>query len=221
MATRNVELVRRSLETVFNGGNVAQAQEFFSRNLLRLVEEGIQENRRAFPDLTYEITQIEDNENEVHFLYVVKGTNEGSFLGQEPTGRTIQWEGRAQARISDDGVISRINVHEDQYAKLVKLGLDRVVPSMRGSWTTEGMGIQIRTELNQRGTAILGTFHNSMNNAMFQVTGTNLYPTVRLSCKFDERSTLTFQGRFSSPDTVSGTYTLDSLSGLAKLERSQ
>ena len=50
----------------------------------------IRDLRRAFPDLSYEVVQMVADGEKVWGHFRARGTNEGPFMGNSPTGKTMQ-----------------------------------------------------------------------------------------------------------------------------------
>ena len=49
--------------------------------------------RAAFPDLRVTVEQVVRDGDLVAARWLARGTQEGSFQGQAPTGRTVEWRG--------------------------------------------------------------------------------------------------------------------------------
>jgi steroid delta-isomerase-like uncharacterized protein len=99
----NKELVRRMNEEVWNKGNLDIINELYAPNFvwhflptgsktigLDSLREHIRTHREAFPDWKEKIKLIVAERDLVVIHFVSTGTNEGSFLGNPPTGKSIQ-----------------------------------------------------------------------------------------------------------------------------------
>ena len=111
---RNKELVRRMDEEVWNKGNLEIIDELYSTNFvwhflpsgsesigLDSLQEHVRKHREAFPDWTEEIKHIVAEGDFVSIHYVSRGTNEGSFQGNPPTGKPIEINEMSIFRIVD------------------------------------------------------------------------------------------------------------------------
>jgi len=111
---RNKELVRRMDEEVWNKGNLEIIDELYSPDIvwhflptgsetigLDSLREHVRNHREAFPDWTEEIKHIVAEGDLVVIHFVSTGTNEGSFLGNPPTGKPIQINEMSIFRIVD------------------------------------------------------------------------------------------------------------------------
>ena len=111
---RNKELVRRVNEEVWNKGNLEIMDELFTTDIVRhflpngsetkgldILRDRIRNHRKAFPDWAEEIRQIVAEGDFVSTHFTSSGTNEGSFLGNPPTGKRIHINEMTIYRIVD------------------------------------------------------------------------------------------------------------------------
>lgn len=111
---RNKELIRRMDEEVWNKGNLEIMDELYTSNFvwhflplgsetigLDSLQEHVRNHREAFPDWTEEIKQIVAEGDFVAIHYVSRGTNEGSFQGNPPTGKQVEINEMSIFRIVD------------------------------------------------------------------------------------------------------------------------
>ena len=61
--------------------------------------------RSVFPDLKYEIIEINGEEDKVWIRYKAKGTQKGSAWGFEATGKNVEFEGATILYINSEGRI--------------------------------------------------------------------------------------------------------------------
>lgn len=114
---RNKRLVRRLNDEVFNKGNLDRIDEFYSPGFVlhflpggsewRGIEsfrEHEKRHREAFPDWREDIRHIVAEGDLVVIHIISNGTNEGSWLGNPPTGRRIQINEMSILRIEDDKI---------------------------------------------------------------------------------------------------------------------
>ena len=131
---RNKRLVRDMNDEVFNKGNLEQMDEFYSPDFVRhfLPDgsevrgiDGLREHERkhleAFPDWREEIRHIVAEGDLVVIHFVSTGTNEGSWLGNPPTGRKIQIHEMSVLRI-EDGKIAEQWLLPDIFSMQQQLG---------------------------------------------------------------------------------------------------
>ncbi len=100
---RNKHIVRKMNVEVWNKGNLEIMDELYSPDFvwhflpngsetigLDSLREHVRNHREAFPNWTEEIRHIVAEGDFVMIHFVSRGTNEGSFLGNPPTGKQIQ-----------------------------------------------------------------------------------------------------------------------------------
>ncbi len=111
---RNKELIYRMNQEVWNQGNLEIIDELYSPEFvwhflptdtktigLDSLREHVRNHREAFPDWIEEIVHIVAEGDMVGIHFVSRGTNEGSFLGNPPTGKSIQVNEMSIFRIVD------------------------------------------------------------------------------------------------------------------------
>jgi steroid delta-isomerase-like uncharacterized protein len=115
---RNKELVRRVGEEVWNKGNLELMDEFYSADIVRhflpggseikgldILRDRIREHRKAFPDWSEKIELIVAEGDFVAIHFSSTGTNNGSFLGNPPTGKQIHTNDMSIYRIVDGKIV--------------------------------------------------------------------------------------------------------------------
>ena len=113
----NKRLVLHMNDEVWNKGNLHIMDELYSPNFVRhflpdssklnginSLRERVRKHREAFPDWREEIKHIVAEGDLVVIHFVSTGTNEGSWLGNPPTGRKIQINEVSILRIEDDKI---------------------------------------------------------------------------------------------------------------------
>ena len=80
------------------------------------------ELRTAFPDLAIEVDHMTVTDDDVAFAYTVSGTQDGPFLGFDPTGRTMSVRGMQIGRFENGKLVERWG-QSDQLGMLQQLGL--------------------------------------------------------------------------------------------------
>jgi steroid delta-isomerase-like uncharacterized protein len=111
---RNKKLVRSMNKEVWNKGNLEIIDKLYSPDFvwhflptgsktigLDSLREQVRNHREAFPDWTEEIEHIVAEGDFVVIHFISRGTNEGSFLGNPPTGKQIQINEMSIFRIAD------------------------------------------------------------------------------------------------------------------------
>lgn len=120
VAERNKRLVLRMNDVIWNKGDVDRFGEFVSPDCVRhflpdgselrgidsLLEE-VREHREAFPDWGEHIQHVVAEGDLVAIHFVSTGTNEGSWLGEPPTGRRIRIHEMSIFRIEDGKIVEQ------------------------------------------------------------------------------------------------------------------
>lgn len=79
--------------------------------------------RTAFPDFNIEPEHMVATDDDVAIAYTISGTQEGEFLGVEPTGRKISARGVQIARFRDGQIVERWG-SSDEAGILQQLGAE-------------------------------------------------------------------------------------------------
>lgn len=127
-------LTRRLLDQAFNQGNLAIVDELvlvycpthipswgMPPNRLGL-KQIIATLRTAFPDLYCTVDDEIEGENKSAALWTMRGSHQGSFLGNSPTGRLVTVQGFSFIRTAD-GQIVESWLLIDQMGLLQQLGI--------------------------------------------------------------------------------------------------
>ncbi len=61
--------------------------------------------REGFPDLTFTLEDVVSSGNKVVVRWTARGTHEGAFAGQEPTGRRVEWTGMDLIRFEGGRIV--------------------------------------------------------------------------------------------------------------------
>ena len=131
------ELVRRLIEEGFNEGNLVVADELISPDMVEHQNFGpdhapgadgvkavIASLRRAFSDFHLEIDDLTVDGDTVWLRMTGTGTNDGSFMGNPPTGRTMSTDVFDSLRVEDGRIVEHWGV-PDRLSTLFQLGLAR------------------------------------------------------------------------------------------------
>ena len=128
-------VARRLIEEAFNKGNLEVVDELTSPALsehqnfgpdhapgaagVRAVVESL---RRAFPDFRLTIEDLTTAGDAVWLRMVATGTNDGSFMGNAPTGRPIRIDVFDVIRVEDGRMVEHWGV-PDRLGAILQLGL--------------------------------------------------------------------------------------------------
>lgn len=129
--SENIALVRRLMDEGFNRGNLAFCDELFIEDAVEHqagnpqgrdgVKAVISTLRNGFSDFHIEIEDIVDADGTVWFRNRATGTNDGSFMGFPPSGRTVDITVYDQVRIENGRVVEHWGV-PDRLESAMQLG---------------------------------------------------------------------------------------------------
>jgi predicted ester cyclase len=132
VSSENVERLERLLLKGFGQGDMSVLDEVVAEEFIEHQQglpqgrEGlknvIRTLRHSFPDLSYTVIQMVADEDKVWGHLRSRGTNEGSFMGQPPTGKTMEIEVIDIARFEDGMMVEHWGV-PDRLGVLLQLGL--------------------------------------------------------------------------------------------------
>ena len=129
----NKEIVRRFAEEFVNGSNYDKAEEFLAEDIVDYtplgettgrdsVVETTKELRTAFPNFVVAPEEIIAEGDTVAVRMTQRGTHEGVFMGNEPTGESFEIETMAFLRLEDGKIVER-RVKPDVLGMIQQLGL--------------------------------------------------------------------------------------------------
>ncbi|MET9958598.1 ester cyclase [Streptomyces sp. NPDC006326] len=142
---RNKKTIRSVFDTFVNKGDFSIVDEIYSPDMvdhqplpgapegLEGVKYTIAGLREGFPDLHVTIEDMSAHGDHVVIHNTWRGTHLGEFLGMEPTGRFIEFQGVVVWRLLDNGLIAErwgIGVESNM---LSVLGMRRLAPASRGA----------------------------------------------------------------------------------------
>ena len=125
MSEQNKRLVRRALEDVFAGGNLAAVDDIFHQDFVNheagprtpAGPEGLKMTvawlRSSFSDLAYDIKDEILEGDKVVVRLISSGRHTGEFIGFQPTGRTFAVEQIHIYRIADGKIIEHWSSRDD------------------------------------------------------------------------------------------------------------
>jgi predicted ester cyclase len=130
-------VVRRLIDEGFNQGRLEVADELISPDLVEHQSFGpghapgaegvravIASLRRGFSDFRLEIQDVSLDGDKVWLRMVGTGTNDGPFMGHEPTGRPMRTDVFDLIRVADGKMVEHWGV-PDRLGTLFQLGLAR------------------------------------------------------------------------------------------------
>ena len=116
-------LVRRLIEDVMHGGDLAALEELYTPPMARAAAAWIAPFREAFPDVHMEIVQLVAEDDTVVGRFRCSATHLGPWRGQAPTGRRFTDVDEVYFFTITDGRISGAWGLEDTQSRLRQLGL--------------------------------------------------------------------------------------------------
>jgi predicted ester cyclase len=132
VSSEDVERLERLLLKGFGQGDMSVLDEVVAEEFIEHQQglpqgrEGlknvIRTLRQSFPDLSYTVIQMVADEDKVWGHFRSRGTNEGSFMGQPPTGKTMEIDVIDIARFEDGMMVEHWGV-PDRLGVLLQLGL--------------------------------------------------------------------------------------------------
>jgi steroid delta-isomerase-like uncharacterized protein len=128
----------------------------------------------AFPDLAFEdagMTGVAPDE--MHFAWIMRGTNRGSLRGLPPTGASIALPGFDVIKVRDDGV-ERVRGYFDRQTLMEQLGLQVAVQPNSVGPIRFGTCTQVRSESRQApGAAVLTMIEARSDEEVQQIRDTS------------------------------------------------
>jgi steroid delta-isomerase-like uncharacterized protein len=134
MINRTDSLIHRIFDEAFNQGNLGVVDELLTSNHLAHNAfvggpngpEGLKwlvaMFRTAFPDLYCTVEDEMSVENKCAAHWTMRGTHQGMFMGNPPTGKQMQVQGIIFARLVE-GIIVEYRMLIDQFGLLQQLGV--------------------------------------------------------------------------------------------------
>jgi steroid delta-isomerase-like uncharacterized protein len=132
---KNKELVRRSVEEIWNGARYEKMDEFVSRDFvvhtaspdhpirgIKGVEEFFTEFRTAFPDVHFTIADQVAEGDKVVTYWTAEGTHKGIFKGILPTGKHFRITAMKIDRF-ENGKVAECWSNMDELGLLQQLGI--------------------------------------------------------------------------------------------------
>jgi predicted ester cyclase len=135
MSSTQEAVVRRLIEEGFNAGNLEVVDELISPDMVEHQDFGsdhaagpegvkavIASLRRAFPDFRLTIDDVAFRDDLVWLRMTGTGTNDGPYMGHEPTGRPMRTPVFDVLRVDGARIVEHWGV-PDRLGALLQLGL--------------------------------------------------------------------------------------------------
>jgi predicted ester cyclase len=119
----NKAMVRRLVEAINAGEEVAAVEELFAPRTARRVKRLFAEFRWAFPDWREKVVQLIAEGDTVAGRFRCSGTHLGEFLGNPPTGKRMEVEEVFFLRRAEGGGFVDFWGLEDSLGGMQQLGL--------------------------------------------------------------------------------------------------
>lgn len=116
--------IRRYVKEVYNQQDLTVLSDFIDDRLPDSAPEHLQQFFTAFPDSHTEILDLFGEDDKVIARLRITGTNAGSFAGQPPTGKKIQFDSFRIYQIADNKIVATWAM-QDRMGLMEQLGLIR------------------------------------------------------------------------------------------------
>jgi len=130
---QNKDLILRLVEAIYNQKDLDRFAEFFGEELRRQGGDHLHQFFEAFPDSRAVVQDLFGEGDKVVARLFMEGTNSGSFAGQPPTGKKIEFSSIRIYRIEQNKVVESWAM-QDQLGLLKQLGFARTVGDV--NWAT-------------------------------------------------------------------------------------
>jgi predicted ester cyclase len=120
----NKELIRRYVKEIYNKQDLTNYSEFVSDEMFDFGVEHLEAFFTAFPDVHTNILDIFGEGDKVIARLDINGTNTGSFAGQPPTGKKVNFHSFRIYRIVDHKIVESWAM-QDRLGLMEQLGFVR------------------------------------------------------------------------------------------------
>ena len=136
--TNNIAIVRSFIDDVYNAGQMDRLNELVGDRYLHddpltgevlgrdALRDLVQEQRRAFPDMTITVEDIGAAGDRVYTRWVARGTHKGEFMGVSPTNRRGEVRGMSVDRVVNGKIVE----HQEVFDTLALFQIIGAVPSV-------------------------------------------------------------------------------------------
>jgi predicted ester cyclase len=104
-AEENKELIRRYVEEIYNKKDLTNYAEYVSDGILDFGIDHLDQFFNAFPDSRTSVLDLFGEGEKIIARLDIHGTNTGSFSGQPPTGKEVNFESYRIYRIVDRKIV--------------------------------------------------------------------------------------------------------------------
>ena len=104
-AEDNKELIRRFVKEIYNKQDLTNYSDFVGDEILEFGTDHLEQFFSAFSDLHTDILDIFGEGDKVIARLDITGTNTGSFAGQPPTGKKVNFQSFRIYRVVDNKII--------------------------------------------------------------------------------------------------------------------
>ena len=122
MSDENKAMMRRLVEAINAGEEDAVVEDLFAPRAARRVKRLFAEFRSAFPDWREKIVELVAEGDKVAGRFRCSGTHLGEFLGEAPTGKSMEVEEVFFLRAKDGRFVDFWGL-EDSLGRMRQLGL--------------------------------------------------------------------------------------------------
>ena len=124
LTDKNVALVKRFFEEVWNKGNLSLVDEFLAPDFEdynqppgtprghKGYKASVNMFRTAFPDIQFTLDQVLAEDDRVAIRLTGRGTHKGNFMGIPPTGKQVSFGGMTFIHIQDGKVAERWGISD-------------------------------------------------------------------------------------------------------------
>jgi predicted ester cyclase len=130
----NKDLIHRFVEEIYNQKNLDNYSDFVGEEILEQGIDHMQQFFTAFPDSQTTVLDIFGEGEKVVARLLVQGTNKGTFAGQPPTGKKVEFVSIRIYRVGENKIIESWAM-QDQLGLMQQLGFVRTVGDV--NWATE------------------------------------------------------------------------------------
>lgn len=131
-AKENKELIRRYVKEIYNTQDLSNYTEYVSDEIFDLGVEHLEQFFTAFSDLQVNVLDMFGEGDKVIARLDINGINTGSFAGQPPTGKKVNFHSFRIYRIVDNKIVESWAM-QDRLGLMEQLGFVQT-PSSKVNW---------------------------------------------------------------------------------------
>lgn len=122
----NKDLIRRYVEEVYNQQDLDLAMDYVGGELKEAGTDHLKQFFTAFPDSQTTLLDLFGEDDKVVARLLIRGTNQGPFAGQPPTGREVEFISFRIYRIEDQKIVETWAM-QDRMGLMEQLGFVKMV----------------------------------------------------------------------------------------------